>query len=174
MEKDELVVVTAKSLILSRFWQMCDDSDNSLYRGLGNIYKGVVVSANTRTRAIGKPVTSSQLSQGDGMLEKNIERRLVAATKKMGGLCLKFVSPGNDGMPDRIVLLPDGKLGFVEVKKHGLRPRPLQLHRHKQLMALGYQAHVLDDPNQIPKILSRIGGEANADIPTAPVSGVCD
>ena len=50
------------------------------------------------------------------MLEKSIEKKLADAVKKRGGLAPKFVSPGLDGMPDRIVLMPGGRLAFVEVK----------------------------------------------------------
>ena len=50
------------------------------------------------------------------MREKQIEQRLVKAVKAQNGMCPKLVSPGTDGMPDRMVLLPDGKLSFVEVK----------------------------------------------------------
>ena len=53
------------------------------------------------------------------MREKVIEHKLLTEVKKIGGLALKFVSPGYDGVPDRIVLLPGGKIGFVEVKAPG-------------------------------------------------------
>lgn len=58
------------------------------------------------------------------MREKTIERKFVAAVKAAGGLALKFTSPGFDGMPDRSVLLPGGKMAFVEVKAPGEKPRP--------------------------------------------------
>lgn len=48
--------------------------------------------------------------------EKSIEQKLRTETKKMGGWAVKFSSPGLDGMPDRLVLFPGGKLGFVELK----------------------------------------------------------
>lgn len=54
--------------------------------------------------------------------EKSIEQKLVKAAKARGGICPKLVSPGFDGMPDRIVLLPHGRLGFVEVKAPGEKP----------------------------------------------------
>ena len=60
------------------------------------------------------------------MREKQIEQRLVKAVKARGGLCPKLVSPGTDGMPDRMVLLPDSHMGFVEVKAPGEKPRPLR------------------------------------------------
>ena len=60
------------------------------------------------------------------MLEKTIERKLTMAVKKSSGIAVKFVSPSFDGMPDRLVLLPDGLIAFVELKAPGKRPRPLQ------------------------------------------------
>ena len=90
------------------------------------------------------------------MLEKTLERKLVEAVKAMEGLCPKFVSPGFDGMPDRLVLLPGGKLAFVEVKAAGCKPRPLQESRHGMLRRLGFQVFVLDRPEQIKLILEDI------------------
>ena len=90
------------------------------------------------------------------MLEKNIELKLVMEVKKKSGLALKLVCPGYYGMPDRIVLLQGGKIGFVEVKAPGKEPRALQLHRHKQLRALGYLVFVLDAPQKIGGILDEI------------------
>ena len=90
------------------------------------------------------------------MREKQIEQRLVKAVKARGGLCPKLVSPGTDGMPDRMVLLPDSHMGFVEVKAPGEKSRPLQQRRHEQLRELGYKVSVLDDPEQIPPILDEI------------------
>lgn len=90
------------------------------------------------------------------MREKIIEQKLVTAVKKQGGICPKFVSPGFDGMPDRLVLLPFGRFAFVEVKALGEKPRPLQLARHGMLQKLGYRVYVLDDVNQIGGILDEI------------------
>ena len=50
------------------------------------------------------------------MLEKEIERRMVQTVKERGGLCYKFVSPSNPGVPDRIIITPGGKVIFVELK----------------------------------------------------------
>ena len=90
------------------------------------------------------------------MREKQIETKLIAATKDMGGIAPKFVSPGFDGMPDRLILLPYGKLAFVEVKSPGQRPRALQAARHKLLRGLGFKVYVLDDMQQIGVILDEI------------------
>ena len=88
--------------------------------------------------------------------EKSIERKLVEAVKNMGGIAPKFVSPGFDGMPDRIVLLPHGMMAFVEVKAPGKKPRPLQVSRHGLLQRLGFKVYVLDDMDQIGGILDDI------------------
>ena len=90
------------------------------------------------------------------MREKETEKKLTQAVKNMGGIAVKFVSPGFDGMPDRLALLPDGKCGFVEVKAPGRRPRPLQMARHRLLRALGFKVYVLDDPARIGEILDEI------------------
>jgi len=95
------------------------------------------------------------------MKEKIIERKLVNAVKQSGGMCPKFVSPGFDGMPDRLILLPGGMAAFAEVKATGKTPRALQLKRHEQLRALGFQVFVLDDVKQIMPIITAMeGGDA--------------
>lgn len=90
------------------------------------------------------------------MREKEIEKKLTLAVKKLGGICPKFVSPGFDGMPDRIVLLPMGRFGFVEVKAPGKKPRPIQTARHRLLQRLGFKVYVLDSEEQIGGILDEI------------------
>ena len=94
--------------------------------------------------------------RGRNMREKQVEQKLVRAVKARGGICPKFVSPGFDGMPDRIVLLPGRHFGFVEVKAPGEVPRPLQVSRHRLMKSLGFQVYVLDDPEQIGGILDEI------------------
>lgn len=80
----------------------------------------------------------------------------MSEVKKRGGICPKFVSPGFDGMPDRIVLLPGGYFVFVEVKAPGEMPRPLQVSRHRLMGRLGFQVFILDDPGEIGGILDEI------------------
>jgi len=92
------------------------------------------------------------------MREKHIEQKLVKTVKNIGGIAPKFISPGFDGMPDRIVLLPLGSIGFVEVKAPSQKPRPLQLARHELLRRLGFKVYVLDDERQIGGILDEIQG----------------
>lgn len=90
------------------------------------------------------------------MREKLTEQKLVLAVKAAGGIAVKFVSPGFDGMPDRLVLLPGSKMAFVEVKAKGCKPRPLQLRRHELLRVLGFLVYVLDDERQIGGMLDEI------------------
>nr|DAH37324.1 MAG TPA: Nuclease [Caudoviricetes sp.] len=93
------------------------------------------------------------------MREKAIEQKLVSAVRRSGGIAPKLVSPGFDGMPDRMVLMPGGHIAFVEVKAPGEKPRPLQLSRHRLLRRLGFRVYVLDGAEQIETILREIGGE---------------
>lgn len=90
------------------------------------------------------------------MAEKQIEQSLVTAVREAGGWCPKFISPGINGMPDRIVLMPGGRIAFVEVKAPGKKPRKLQIRRHIRLRNLGFQVFVLDDPKEIPDIIIAI------------------
>jgi hypothetical protein len=97
---------------------------------------------------------------GKKVTEKIIEQKLVEAVKELGGIALKFVSPGFDGMPDRLILFPGGSIAFVEVKAPGKKPRPLQLARHMLLRDLGIKVYVLDSVAEIKTILSDMGGDA--------------
>lgn len=90
------------------------------------------------------------------MREKQTEQKLVSAVKKLGGIAPKFMSPGLDGIPERIVLLPGGHMAFVEVKAMGCKPRPLQLARHGMLRRLGFRVYVVDSLEQIGGILDEI------------------
>jgi hypothetical protein len=90
------------------------------------------------------------------MNEKRIEQQLVRTIKLHGGICPKLVSPGIDGMPDRMVLLSNGRIGFVEVKAPGKKPRQLQLNRHEMLRRLGFKVFILDEPAQILEIIEEI------------------
>ena len=78
------------------------------------------------------------------MRERDIERRFRDLIRKAGGVALKLVCPGFDGMPDRIVLMPGGRIFFAEIKRPGAVPRPLQEARHRMLRDLGFQVFVID------------------------------
>ena len=93
------------------------------------------------------------------MREKVIEHALVMATRSKGGIAPKFTSPGFAGMPDRLVILPKGRIGFVELKAPGRKPRPLQLARHRLLRRLGFKVYVIDKIDQIDSVLEEIDHE---------------
>lgn len=93
---------------------------------------------------------------GVNVRESEIERMLALQAKKMGGMAVKFVSPGLDGVPDRIVLLPGRKMAFVELKAPGKKPRPLQEKRKRQLETLGFPVYVIDGAEQIGGVLDEI------------------
>lgn len=90
------------------------------------------------------------------MREKIIEQQLVQAVKHRDGICPKFVSPGYNGMPDRLVLLPHGRIAFVELKAPGKKMRPLQVHRKRQLEALGFPVYCIDNSTQLGGMLDAI------------------
>ena len=94
------------------------------------------------------------------MREKYIEQKLVQIVKSMGGIAPKFTSPGFDGMPDRLILLPNGKIAFAELKAPGKKPRPLQEARHNLLRRLGFKVYVIDGAEQIGSVLDEIGEES--------------
>ena len=90
------------------------------------------------------------------MREKNIESCLVAEVRRRGGLAPKFVSPGLDGVPDRLILLPGGNFAFAELKAPGKNLRPLQVLRKRQLEKLGFRVFVIDGTEQIGGVLDAI------------------
>lgn len=88
------------------------------------------------------------------ILEKDIEKRLVREVKKLGGLCLKWVSPGNSGVPDRIVLMPGGKAIFVELKKPGGREEgALQRYWKVTLGTLGFGCYTIYDYTEMQELI---------------------
>ncbi len=94
------------------------------------------------------------------MRERDIERKLVVETVRRRGVALKFVSPGCIGVPDRIVMLPDGKIGFVELKAPGKKPRPIQTRRIQQMRNMGFKVFVIDGVEQIGSVLDEIEEDA--------------
>ena len=96
------------------------------------------------------------------MLEREIERRLGARLRKAGCMFLKFVSPGNVGVPDRIVITPDGRLYFVELKTDDGRLSKMQTVMHAQLRAHGQAVKVLHGMRECMEFANMICGR-NAD-----------
>lgn len=83
------------------------------------------------------------------MRESEIEKYLRNEVKKLGGTAFKFVSPGNSGVPDRLVCLPHAVVAFVELKAPGGKPTALQLMQQKRLRALGFWVETLDSKKAV-------------------------
>ena len=90
------------------------------------------------------------------MLEREIEKALVRQIRNHGGIAPKLTSPNNAGMPDRLIILPPGKVCFVELKAPGKKPRPLQVRQMERLTQLGCMVRIIDHPNQIQELIHEI------------------
>ncbi|MBU3159876.1 VRR-NUC domain-containing protein [Clostridium frigoris] len=90
--------------------------------------------------------------------EKHLEQVLTKEVKKLGGLALKFVSPGMAGVPDRLVLIPNARIVFIELKAPGKKMRPLQLKRKQQLEALGFKVYCIDSFNAVDDLIRDVMG----------------
>lgn len=90
------------------------------------------------------------------MRESTIEKKLGRELRRLGCLFYKFVSPGNNGVPDRIVITPGGHVLFVELKTEQGRPSPIQLRQIKRLEAHGASVFVVYGEGQIEALLDRV------------------
>lgn len=87
------------------------------------------------------------------MRERQIEQKLRNGVKAKGGLALKFVSPGTAGVPDRIVLVPGGRVYFVELKAPGKRLSPKQVKMATVLERLGHRVEVIDSMEKVKEFV---------------------
>lgn len=94
--------------------------------------------------------------EGDKLEEQKIERRLKKEIELIGGKALKFVSPGVSGVPDRIVLLPGGKIIFVELKASGKNLSPIQLFKRKEFEKLGLEVKVIDSIDKVLDFIKEV------------------
>lgn len=90
------------------------------------------------------------------MKEKEVESYLRDQVKKYGGRAYKFESPGNIGVPDRIVVFPGGRVFFIELKAPGKKPRPNQVLQMKRLKDLGCDVRVIDSKYGVDELLIEI------------------
>lgn len=94
------------------------------------------------------------------MLESGIEARLKERVKQIGGRCVKWISPGWSGVPDRIVLMPEGRIVFAELKQAGKKERPLQKRRQAQLREMGFTVYeTVDSYEKIEQIIEDLQRE---------------
>lgn len=96
------------------------------------------------------------------MLEKDIEKLFRDEIKKAGGKAYKFTSPGNDGVPDRIVMLPDGRIVFVELKTDTGKLSRLQELQRRQIAELGQTVRVLHGLAEVRDFFLEFGLETAA------------
>ena len=90
------------------------------------------------------------------MTEKQIEQKLCSEVKALGGMAIKLNSLSMSGLPDRLVLLPKGKVMFVELKSPGKKPNPKQVKVHSKLKDLGFDVYVVDGCDGIREVLNVI------------------
>ena len=94
------------------------------------------------------------------MLEKQIERRLAEGVKKLGGMCFKFISPGTQGVPDRIIITAQGRIIFAELKTEQGVLSKIQQYVIEQMRLRHADVRVLYGLAQVKELLAEIGGEA--------------
>lgn len=88
------------------------------------------------------------------MLEREVEKKLIRPIRELGGLCLKFEVPGFTGVPDRMILLPGGRVVFVETKAPGKTERPRQVFVHNLFRRLGFTVYsTIDTPAKVAAIV---------------------
>lgn len=94
------------------------------------------------------------------MKESAIEAKLVKGIHEAGGLCYKFTSPGNPGVPDRIIILPGGRVVFAELKTEVGRLSSIQRWQVSELQARGAEVRVLKGPEQVQDFLREVATDA--------------
>ncbi|MCE3202488.1 VRR-NUC domain-containing protein [Paenibacillus sonchi] len=90
------------------------------------------------------------------MRETFLERKARLAVERSGGKMPKWVSPGNRGVPDRLVILPDGVTIYVEMKAPGKPLEPLQRKWRKDLLALGHRHYKIDSEADIERFIQEV------------------
>lgn len=93
--------------------------------------------------------------------EKRLEKRLTEAIKKRGGVALKWHSSAYTGLPDRLLILPNGTHIWVELKTTGLRPRPTQISAIEMLRRLGAAVYIVDSLETETDLLTDIDNQLN-------------
>ena len=90
------------------------------------------------------------------MLEKHIEAKVCDYAKQRGLLVYKFTSPARAAVPDRLFVLPGGRVFFIEFKREGQRPTPAQTREHARLWAHGVTVCVVDNVLDGLRVIDRM------------------
>lgn len=88
--------------------------------------------------------------------EKAIEKYLVDSVKAKGGICLKYSNANMAGYPDRLILLPKGRVAWVELKSKGRKPNKLQAIRHQQMEGIGHFVFVIDCKAEVDHVVNEL------------------
>ena len=85
--------------------------------------------------------------------EKDLEAELRERCKTLGWMCIKLTSQYQRGLPDRLILMPGGRVCFAEIKTTGKKPTALQKVTHERLRALGYRVEVVDTTESLDNLI---------------------
>ena len=103
--------------------------------------------------------------------ERDIEKWMREKIEQLGGVFMKWVSPGNDGVPDRIAVLPGGAVYFIELKRDGEVPTELQKWQIRRLKKLGCYAAVVTGMREARQFIKEVTDRA---VQTAQLSTESD
>lgn len=90
--------------------------------------------------------------------ENSLESKLIGVVRSKNGVCKKLQGVGNKSDPDRLCLFPGGMVWFVELKKPGKKPDPLQLHTHEKFRKLGFKVSVVSNEQELKQFENEISG----------------
>ena len=93
------------------------------------------------------------------MLEREIEKKLVKGIRRLGGRAYKWVSPGSNGVPDRIIVMPGGRILFVELKTSTGVVSKLQKRQIRMLSQMGCDVRVVFGMDGVQDLLDRLTAE---------------
>lgn len=89
-------------------------------------------------------------------LEKTIEKYFTKAVRNAGGMSIKLTDEQQNGLPDRLILLPNGVHAFAEIKAPGKKPRELQKYRIKTLEDRGHRCFIVDTKEKADEVIREI------------------
>ena len=172
-ESDKKILSPALSRGLSSLFLLCGKGFTSIVTKVTKFYIEIYKYKNIRgiknlkflkcagyTRACACAREGGEGTVLNRALEKQIERQLREGVQKLGGIAYKWVCPGHRGVPDRIVLLPGGRIYFVELKAQDGTPSPQQLRMTHRLAGLGFSAGLVIGREGVKDFLQRIQREA--------------